>query len=456
VASLPVPGTALYAAARIQRIANVAACRLLSIIVGATRVKIGIPRASALPTGRSAATLLLAATCVAWSATATAAADFSAGASVSFEHDTNPIELGTNEAHVFDPDGKSDLDDTSRSWGANVGLILDGSGPLRLNLQALYSHTESARFDRLGHDDYSVGGSLAWKVSRAIDVSLTAEQFRAPIRQSEAGGDRATQRTTHHVASTVQVRPTPRWQLSVSPSWNRVDLPLESAPDFVYRETGGNVALSYVGGRISPGVMVSESRSRNSGIGGATKYRQQTIWGTLNYSVPNFSTLSLSVGRTKRTTDVIEATTDPDLQQAEGADSGISGSLGYQRRLSVKTSVNINGYRNFQQYDAGVNLSVNTGFSVGVNWSPTERISVAVENNNSWSTVDELPEPGAPATVPGKRKDLLRSYSVSMGYLFAKRVSVGVNVARRIRRSEVWTDQFNGTIVGLSLSAKLD
>jgi len=418
-------------------------------------VKIGIRRASALPTGRSAA-LVFTAACVAWSAPAIAAVDLSAGASVGYEHDTNPVELSSNEAYVFAPEGKSGLDDTSRVWGARVGAILDGSGPLRFNVQALYSHTESTRFDRLGHDDYNVGGSLGWRASRAIDVSLTAEQFRAPIPQSESGGDRATQRTTHHYAGTLQMRPTNRWQISLSPSWNRVDLPLESAPDFVYREAGGNIALSYVGGRISPGLMVSESRSKNSGIGGATKYRQQTIWGTLNYSVPNFSTLSLSVGRTERSTDVIEAASDPDLQQTEGSDAGLSGSLGYQRTLSVKTSININGYRNFQQYDAGVNLSVNTGFSVSLTWSPTERMSFTLENNNSWSTVDELPEEGVPATVAGKRKDLLRSYSLSMGYRFAKRISIGANVARRIRRSEVWTDQFNGTILGLSLSAELD
>ncbi len=86
------------------------------------------------------------------------------------------------------------------------------------------------------------------------------------------------------------------------------------------------MSITYIGAGVSPGIMVSESRSKASGIAGATRYRQQSIWGTLNYTTPGRTSLALSVGYTERTTHVIEAVTDPSLQQSEGSDAGLSGS----------------------------------------------------------------------------------------------------------------------------------
>jgi hypothetical protein len=400
--------------------------------------------------------LVIAAACSAWTTCANAAVNFSGGAAFGMEHNTNPIELGNTEAHAFRPDGKSELDDTSMVWGANVAGVIGGDGPLRLQLRGLYSHTESRRFDRLGHDDYNVGSTLDWRASRAFDTTLSAEQFRSPIRQAEAGGEQSTQRTTTAVSGTVRVRPTSRWQVAVTPSWSRIDLPLDSAPDFEYRDTSGNVSITYSGARVSPGIMVSESRSRASGIAGATRYRQQSAWGTLNYTTPGRTSLALSVGYTERTTHVIEAVTDPSLQQSEGSDAGLSGSLSLQRKLSAKTSIDISAYRSYQQYEAGVNLSLNTGFNVGVTWTPTRRITVALKSDNMLSDIDEAPGGTALAPTGGKRKDLLRSYSVDVGYLFGKYVSVGGYVTRRIRRSEVWFEQFNSTLAGLRLSVAID
>lgn len=385
-----------------------------------------------------------------------AAADVSAGASIGVVHNTNPIELSTIEAHAFSPNGKSDLDDTSTVWSANIGATVGEGGPLRLRLRALYSHTESRRFDRLGHDDYNVGSSVDWRPTRVFDMSLGAEQFRSPIRQADAGGTRATQRTTTTINATARLHPTPKWQFSVSPSWSRIDLPLESAPDFRYRETSASASLSYVGARLSPGLTVSQSRSSASNIGGATRYRQQTIWGTLNYTTPGRTTLGLSIGRTERTTDVLESN-DPSRPAVDGKDAGVSGALSLQRQLSVKTSVDISANRSYEQYEAGVNLALNTGFNVGVNWNPTRRIGVSLRTENVWSTIDEAPQTTPVSSTPGgKRKDMLRSYTLNVTYQVARSVSVGTYVSRRVRRSEVWFDQFNGTLFGISLAAQID
>ena len=103
-----------------------------------------------------------------------------------------------------------------------------------------------------------------------------------------------------------------------------------------------------------------------------------------------------------------------------------------------------------------MNLSLNTGFNVGVTWAPTRKITVAIRSDNIWSDIDEATGGTPTAPTGGKRKDLMRVYSVNVGYLFGKYVSVGAHVTRRIRRSEVWSEQFNGTLAGLQLSVAID
>ncbi len=62
-----------------------------------------------------------------------------------------------------------------------------------------------------------------------------------------------------------------------------------------------------------------------------------------------------------------------------------------------------------------MNLALNTGFNVGVSWTPTRRITVALKSDNMWSDIDEAPGGTALAPTGGKRKDLLRSYSRERG-----------------------------------------
>jgi hypothetical protein len=408
-------------------------------------------RANALPTLRTVAAIAVLAAC--GIAPAMAQVDLSAGASVGIEYNSNPVEFSTAEAASFVAGGKKYVDDQALDLTANVAAMVGSQGPFVLNVQAMYNHVESRRFDELGHDEYSYMGSLDWKPGQLVDFTLAAEQFRDPIRQADTNSQAVTQKTTTNARATVRLHPTPRLQLAVTPGWIRIDLPLQEAPDYKFRERNGTASLTYLNpGRLAPGVEYIQSRSRNSNIGLATRYRQEVIRGTLNYQATGFSLFTLTAGYTTRTTDLVTPSTDPRIQVVEGTDSAFTGTLSYQRKFSPKTTINISAFRDLQQYEAGTNTTVGTGFNAGVVWSPTRRISIGLDSQSVWSTIEDLRVAGT--TV--QRKDLLRSYTVGASYAFARQLSMRGYFTRRVRNSTLSIAQFNSTIAGLELIFKID
>jgi hypothetical protein len=294
---------------------------------------------------------------------------------------------------------------------------------------------------------------LNWKPSRVFDVSMSGSQNRLPLGLADVGGDQAVQQQSRQAQGTLRLRPTPSWQLSLTPGWTETKTPLRDAEDFRLRQTTGTASIDFIGaGRLIPGMSVSQSRGRYSGVEDPTRYRDETVQGTLNYQATGFSAFSFAAGRTRRTTHLINPSDDPIALAREGTDGAFTGSASYNRKLSPKTTINLSAFRSFQQYEAGVNTTIGTGYNVGASWAATAKSSLNLNVTYVWSTIDDLPVPGGVV----QRKDLVRSYSLSTTYRVTRLVSASAHVTRQIRRSEFWLDQFNGTIVGFDLIASFE
>ncbi len=111
------------------------------------------------------------------------------------------------------------------------------------------------------------------------------------------------------------------------------------------------------------------------GIENATRYQQQTLQGTVDYKATGLSSFTLAAGYTQRTTHLIVPSNDPVALASEGSDSAFTGALNFHRQLSVKTGINVGGFRYFQQYYAGVNTTVGAGFNVGIDWAATAKLA---------------------------------------------------------------------------------
>jgi hypothetical protein len=382
-----------------------------------------------------------------------AAIDLSASASVTVEHNSNPVELSDREALDFQAVGLSGVSDTSKRLTATATAKTHGVGPLQLNLEGQFSHEEFDRFKRLGHNSYGVTGGADWKPTPLFDISLHAMQNLVPISLAIVGGDQVVQQKTLQVDGALRVRVTPRWQVSASPQWYNTETPLPGRPKFQLRENSGSLSLDFLGARrVTPGVSVAESKGAYSRIVNATRYTQRSVQGTLNYKVTDFSNFSLYVGRSQRSTELIAPSTDPDALALEGNQPAVTGRLTYTRRLTAKTDFTVGAFRDFQQYDVGVNTTVGTGINGTFAWKATPRFAATFETQFVWSTVDD---PLALRTG-GERKDLTRNFSVGVQYAPRQTLALRTYLTRRMRDSTLGSVLFDGTIAGVELKFTVD
>lgn len=405
--------------------------------------------------GRSARAIILAATAMALMRPAMAEIDLTGGVSVGSQYDTNARQLANIEQAPADDDGNRKRDAVSMFASANVAAKLGGTGPLRGQALASYNHSDyfGQGQGSLSHDDYTIGLNLDYKPGQVYDVSVQASQTRAPIGLADVGGISSVEQTATNAQGTFRVRPTPRWQLSLSPGWSETKTPLAQADDFRLTTKTSTASIEFLGStQLVPGLGATRSESSYSGITNATRYSQESAFATLNYKVTALTNFNLSAGKTWRDTDLRDPSGNPTAGALAGKDSAFTGSLGITRQLTPKTGVNVSAFRNFQQYDAGVNTSIGTGFSVAVNWAATARFSASLGTAYTQSVIDGV----AFGNTTMERTDLVRSYSLGMNYRATRMVTVNSSVTRNVRRSEVWVDQYNGTVGALTVSIVFD
>jgi hypothetical protein len=401
--------------------------------------------------------MLFAAACAAGTGPAMAGVNVgvSVGATVGVDYNSNAYNLSSTE-EAPGSGGSTDRDDFSRrasvDFRFNVGLDGTNDGPVRLQVRAGLVDASFDHFEAISHRDHDVGAILDWRPSRVFDISLETSHSSNPVEIADVGGSENSQQKEFQNRATLRVRPTPQWQIALTPGWKKSTTDLPDAPDFKLREDSGKVALDFLGaGRLVPGVAVSQAKGRYSGIEDPTRYRDRTVQATLNYTATAASTFTFAAGRTQRNTRLIEPSSDPAALAREGGDSAFTGALNFHRQLTVKTGINIAAYRYFQNYDAGVNTSVGTGISTGVTWAATAKISTSLDGGLSWSNIDDIEVEDTLV----QRKDLERRLSLGVTYAFTQRFSLRGHFTRSVRTSDVDSAEYRSTAAGVDLTARL-
>jgi hypothetical protein len=381
--------------------------------------------------------------------------DLAGNATVGVEHDTNPFQLSGAEplpAGITD----SNRDDLSSRVTANASAAFI-AGPVELQVLGTFNHVDFRRFDDLNRNDFNVSGNLVWNSAKdgAYDFSLQYTQSRLPIGLADAGGNTAVQQNVHSAQGSLRVRPTSRWEFGLAPNWTESKTPLENQPDYGYRVIGGRLSLDYHGaGRIVPGVAFAKSRTSYSGAGSMSniRYEDQAFEGTLSYRTKGRSSITVAAGYTERDTSLREPTLDPAVLAIDGKTPAFTGSLNLNYVLSVKTNLYVTAFRSFQQYQGGANTSIGTGFAGGATWAATSKFSVVLDSGFAWANIEGVPLGG----LVTQREDLVRSFSVALDYKATRRMTLRAHVTRQLRNSTIGPDQFNSTMAGLDLSARLD
>lgn len=418
-------------------------------VVGKTQVS-DLLRSAMRPKRRSwvVCGLLVAVVAAGAQSARAAAVQFTLSGTAGIEHNTN-----ARQRPDADSPSSGDRSDAAARLGVNLGLHLGGEGPLQATVRAGLLDADFNHFDTLNHRDHDVGAMVVWRPIELFDLNVDTSQTREPVNISDTGGVETTQQTVRRATGTLNLRPTPQWELGVSPIWSRTRTPLETAGDFELREDGGQLSIAFIGaGRWIPSISASRLEGRNYNIENGTRYRDRIIEGTLGIQATEASSFRLAIGQTRRSTSLVDSATDPQALAIEGSDSAITGSLDLFRRLTAKTSLNLTAYRRVQQYDAGINTAVSTGVVAGVAWAPTQKISVTLDGGFNWESIDDMQA----GSLLVQRKDFVRVFAAGVTYAPMRRLSLRSYVSRNIRTSNVQSFRFNNTIVGLELTASVD
>jgi hypothetical protein len=386
---------------------------------------------------------------------ARSATHFEPFATVSFTHNSNVFSR-PNDEPPFAVDGNTALGDSIRTY--LVGATADFDWGLnRLLLSAAGSHIDYNRFTVLNHNESSFAGTFDWYPNPIIDGDLMYSQKRSMSPLADSLAETLEVQTEKIGSGTMRIHVTPRWRLDLEPTWHQLQSPLQSFPDFGYRESGGAVSINYVGiKKLVAGLQERYVTGSYHGIVNATKYHQETTELTAHYAVSGFSSFDGEVGYTRRTSSLVNPEgslgAGAGLGEFLGAISSYTGSLGFHRQLSVKTGVTLRIFRSVDSYVAGANSQLSSGAEANLKWEPDIRFSVSLR----YRIVTQSIEGALAISNFQVRTDHDHVAGLDIEYRALRWLTLRPYVQREVRSSNIHEASYNSSIVGIDLTARLN
>jgi hypothetical protein len=386
---------------------------------------------------------------------ARAVTEFDPFATISYAHNSNVFARPSDEP-PFAAEGNNALGDSLATYTAGATGQFDW-GLDRLSLFAQGSRVSFDQFSQLSHWENKYGGKLEWYLGALIDGTVNYSQSRTEAPFADTLSTQLELQTEKIADALMRIRMSSQWRFDVEPSWHELDSPLTQYPEFGFRETGAAGSINYLGiNKLTAGLRVAYLDGSFHGIVGATKYDQTTTQLTATYAIKGLSSFDGSLGYTSRDSsyinpaDAIAPTTGVILGDV-GTTKSITGSLGFTRQLSVKTTVSLKVYRSVDSYVAGANSEIGTGGEVAVKWEPDVRFTVFLRYRLAKDSLQ-----GALAIDDFQvRTDRTRNTELDVEYHALSWLTLKPYFMRDERSSTIHDANYGDTIVGIDLTAKL-
>ncbi len=380
-----------------------------------------------------------------------AAIDFKPLATVSASHNSN-VFARASDRPPFPERGNTALGDTITRYLVGATAVFDW-GLDRLSLNAQGERFQFNRFDTLNHNETKFGASFDWHLGSTVDGAFDYSQRRAMAPLADTLSDKLEMQTDKVASGTFRFHLTPRWRVDLQPTWHEFDAPLQQYPNFGDQESGLAASLNYLGiQKLTAGLRLDYLDGRYHGIVGATRYHQVTGQLTASYAVSGFSSFDGQAGYTKRNNSLVNS---GDVLLGANSDVGnttaLTGSLGFRRVLSVKTSVGMRIFREVDSYVAGANSEIGTGGEADAKWEPDVKFTVVLRYRMATESIQGTV---VIANFAG-RTDRIRAAEVDLEYHAFKWLTLRPYFLRDTRSSNYHDANFNSSTVGLDLTAHL-
>jgi hypothetical protein len=300
---------------------------------------------------------------------------------------------------------------------------------------------EARRYDYdhysdLNHNEYLGDIALKWKLTSLLDGTLEAREERLMAPFILGNSTALTIDVDRKISALANLHFSPDWRLEAGVNSHNLKTPLQDFPDFVDRETGTHLALVNTSvTNLNYGIAVDHIAGRYENAPDVGPYSQTTEALTANYTVGALTSLSAALGYTKRT-----------QQSNVDSASGFTGSIGYSRQLTAKTSVNVQLLRAVNSYVAAGSSEIDTSVNAGVTWQATYRIGVSANYAYIHSEFIGQIIPGA---VADGRRDTLPNESLNINYQVLRHVKLRAYLNKQSRTSNVELYNFSDTVIGI-------
>lgn len=380
-----------------------------------------------------------------------AAVDFKPFATLSASHNSNVFARADDEP-PFRERGNTSLGDTITRYLVGATAQFDW-GLDRLSLNGQGERFQFNRFGQLNHNETKFGASFDWHLGGMLDGTLDYSQRRAMAPLADTLSDQLEIQTDKVASGTFRFLLTPRWRIDLQPTWHEFASPLPQYPDFGDKETGVAASLNYLGIRkLTAGLRLDYLDGRYHGIAGATRYHQTTGQLTTDYAVSGFSAFDGQVGYTKRQNSLVNsADALPGVNNRVDNTTALTGSLGFRRVLSVKTSVGLRIFREVDSYVAGANSEIGTGGEANVKWEPDVRFTVVLRYRMATESIQGT------LVIANftNRTDHIHDAEADLEYHAFKWLTLRPYFLYDRRRSNFHSANFSSSTVGIDLTAHL-
>jgi hypothetical protein len=379
--------------------------------------------------------------------------DFNPLATISAAYNSN-VFARPNDEPPFSTQGNTRLGDFISRYLIGATAQFDWQGD-KLSVNGQEARFQFNRFHELDHYESKFGGDFTWHLGLALDGTLSYTQSRIMAPLADVLSEQLEIETEKIGYASVRALLTPRWRLDLRPTWHDFESPLPAYPQFGFQETGGSVALNYLGiQKLTAGVRVEYVNGSYHHIVAATRYDQVISELTANYAVTGFSSFDAQAGFTRRNSTLVNPAdaTGPLVGTGGvvGRTSAFTGALGFTRTLSVKTRVSFHVFREVSSYVAGANSDIGTGGEVAVKWDPTVKLSVNLRYRMSTEDI----QGGLAIADFATRSDRVHHGELDVNWHAFPWLIVRPYVFRDTRTSNLHDANYNATMVGVDFTAQ--
>ncbi|MBV8806336.1 MAG: hypothetical protein JO042_14860, partial [Sinobacteraceae bacterium] len=186
----------------------------------------------------------------------------------------------------------------------------------------------------------------------------------------------------------------------------------------------------------------------------ATRYHQTIGALTASYAVTGFSAFDAQAGYTRRNSSLVNPADASSAIVGTGGVVGkttaFTGSVGFRRTLSVKTSVTLRVFREVDSYVAGANSEVGSGGEVAAKWDPDVKLSVNLRYRMSTQSI----QGGIAIAGFATRADHVHHAELDMNWQAFQWLIVRPYAFRDTRSSNLHDANYNSTVVGIDFTAQ--